>query len=46
MCVCVVPFVQVGMRRDSAIASIYDETGIEIENAEILFTQEGISHDG
>ncbi len=35
-------FVQVGMRCDSAIASIHDETGLEIENAEILFTHEGI----
>ncbi len=29
------------MRFDSAIASICDESGLEIENAEILFTHEG-----
>ena len=29
------------MRTDSAIASIYDEEGKEIENAEFLFTEEG-----
>lgn len=30
------------MRCDSAIASVYDESGLEIENLEILFTEEGI----
>ena len=30
------------MRCDSAIASIYDEVGLEIENVEILFTHEGM----
>ena len=29
------------MRCDSAIASIYDESGLEIENVEMLFTHEG-----
>ena len=31
------------MRYDSGIASIYDEAGVEIENAELLFTEEGNS---
>ena len=39
VCVCV--RVQIGMRCDSGIASICDESGLEIENAEILFTHEG-----
>ena len=29
------------MRCDSAMASIYDESGLEIENVELLFTEEG-----
>ena len=29
------------MRCDSGIASIYDEAGLEMENAELLFTPEG-----
>lgn len=33
---------EIGVRCDSGIISIYDETGIEIENAEILLTQEGV----
>jgi hypothetical protein len=32
---------EIGIRTDSAIASIDDETGLEIENAEIFFTPEG-----
>ena len=32
---------QIGLRSDSGIASIYDESGVEIENAELLFTEEG-----
>ena len=32
---------QIGVRCDSGIASIYDEAGVEIENAELLFTEEG-----
>ncbi|XP_064383534.1 uncharacterized protein LOC135332129 isoform X2 [Halichondria panicea] len=32
---------EIGMRCDSGIASICDESGLEIENAEILFTHEG-----
>jgi hypothetical protein len=34
-------FTQIGIRCDSAIASIYNEAGLEIENVEILFTPEG-----
>ena len=30
------------MRDDSAIASIYDDSGMEIENLEILFSEEGM----
>ena len=30
------------MRDDSAIVSIYDESGMEIENLETLFTEEGM----
>lgn len=33
---------QIGLRVDSGIASIYDEAGLEIENAELLFTEEGL----
>ena len=36
---CSIP--QIGMRSDSGIASVYDEFGVEIENAELLFTEEG-----
>lgn len=32
------------MRCDSAIASVYDESGLEIENLEVLFTEEGMSN--
>ena len=32
---------KIGLRYDSAVASIYDEAGVEIENAEVLFTEEG-----
>ncbi len=34
---------QIGMRTDSAIASVYDEDGKEIENSELLFMEEGVS---
>ncbi len=34
---------QIGLRVDSGIASIYDDTGVEIENAELLFTEEGLN---
>ena len=37
----VVVVYQIGLRCDSAIASVYDETGQEVENAELLFTEEG-----
>jgi len=30
------------LRHDSAFASIYDESGLEIENAELLFMDQGI----
>lgn len=30
------------MRCDGAIASVYDESGLEIENLEVLFTEEGM----
>ena len=30
------------MRCDSAMAAIYDESGLEIENIEMLFTEEGM----
>ena len=33
--------IQIGLRCDSAVASIYHEGDLEIENCEILFTQEG-----
>jgi len=33
---------QIAMRCDSAVASIYDESGLEIENLEVLFTEEGM----
>ena len=32
---------QIGLRCDSAFASIYHEGDTEIENCEILFTREG-----
>ena len=32
---------QIGMRCDSAIASVYDDAGQEIENCELLFAEEG-----
>ena len=41
VCELVNTFLQIGLRCDSAIASICDETGVEIENAELLFTKEG-----
>ena len=31
-----------GMRYDSAFASIYDDSGLEIENAELLFMDQGV----
>ena len=31
-----------GFRADSAFASIYDEQGVEIENSELLFTDQGV----
>ena len=31
-----------GFRVDSAFASIYDEQGVEIENSELLFTDQGV----
>lgn len=33
--------IQIGLRCDSAVASIYHEGDLEIENCEILFTHEG-----
>jgi len=33
---------QIGLRYDSAIASIYNESNMEIENCEIMFTHEGM----
>ena len=30
------------MRYDSALAGIYDESGLEIENAELLFMDQGV----
>ena len=30
------------MRCDGAIASVYDESGLEIENLEVLYTEEGM----
>ena len=33
---------QIAMRCDGAIASVYDESGLEIENLEVLFTEEGM----
>lgn len=30
------------MRYDGAFASIFDDTGLEIENAELLFTDQGV----
>jgi len=33
---------EIGLRHDSAFASIYDESGLEIENAELLFMDQGI----
>lgn len=30
------------MRCDSAFASIYDDDGLEIENAELLFMDQGV----
>ena len=41
VCELVNTFLQIGLRSDSAIASICDEAGVEIENAELLFTEEG-----
>jgi len=35
---------QIGMRCDSAVASIYSESSTEIENCEIMFTHEGTMH--
>ena len=32
---------QIGLRCDSAVASIYNESNTEIENCEIMFTHEG-----
>ena len=31
-----------GLRYDSAFASIYDDSGLEIENAELLFMDQGV----
>ena len=33
---------EIGIRQDSAFASIYDETDTEIENCELLFTDQGV----
>ncbi|KAL5493303.1 hypothetical protein EMCRGX_G014460 [Ephydatia muelleri] len=33
---------EIGLRRDSAFACIYDEAGLEIENLEMLFMHEGV----
>ena len=37
---------QIGLRRDSGFASIYDEAGLELENLEMLFTHEGMWEGG
>lgn len=35
-------FVFLGFRADSAFASIYNEGGVEMENCELFFTDQGV----
>ena len=38
---CCMCLLQIGVRCDSAFISIYDASGTEVENAELLFCEEG-----
>ena len=38
---CVLSLLKIGVRCDSAFISVYDASGTEVENAELLFCEEG-----
>ena len=41
LCTCVLSLLKIGVRCDSAFISVYDASGTEVENAELLFCEEG-----